>query len=212
MCYFLAGDLLAAHHCSPQTCPPPPLPGLQGSPGHLARSWSPLAPVQHALVAPALQQEGLGIPWRPVVRARRFHCWGTGSIPGRGTKILRTARPGQKTRKPKTTTKQNKQKKTQEGLIPLSSAPPGALGRPRPVVPLRPLGSLCLWVRGRPGSPLGPFPVQVSWPCLGPSCGAQQRALCTAPTGPCGGSPDSPLLACDMCHLLAVQTCQPADD
>ena len=28
-------------------------------------------------------------PGSPVVRVRRFHCWGSGLIPGRGTKTLK---------------------------------------------------------------------------------------------------------------------------
>ena len=35
-------------------------------------------------------------PGGPVVRTRRSHCWGPGSISGPGTKTLQASRPGQK--------------------------------------------------------------------------------------------------------------------
>ena len=38
-------------------------------------------------------------PGSPVVRIQCFHCWGPGSIPGQGTKILQAAQLGQKTNK-----------------------------------------------------------------------------------------------------------------
>ena len=46
-------------------------------------------------------------PGGPVVRSRRFHCGGLGSIPGRGTKILQAVWYGQK---------QKQKQKTQEKL------------------------------------------------------------------------------------------------
>ena len=38
-------------------------------------------------------------PGGPVVRTRRFHCQGSGSIPGQGTKIPQAARPKKKKKK-----------------------------------------------------------------------------------------------------------------
>ena len=40
----------------------------------------------------------LGIPWNPVVKTPCFHCRGTGSIPGWGTKILCAAQHDQNTK------------------------------------------------------------------------------------------------------------------
>ena len=47
----------------------------------------------------------------PVVRTPRFHCRGTGSIPGPGTKIPYAARRGQNNNKTKKTPKQKQQQK-----------------------------------------------------------------------------------------------------
>ena len=38
-------------------------------------------------------------PGGPVVRARRFHCQGPGSVPGQGNMILQASRHGQKKKK-----------------------------------------------------------------------------------------------------------------
>ena len=40
-------------------------------------------------------------PGGPVVRARRFHCQGPGSVPGQGNMILQASRHGQKKKKRK---------------------------------------------------------------------------------------------------------------
>ena len=46
-----------------------------------------------------------------VVRTRCFLCWGSGLIPGQGTKILQAARCGQKNKNKQTNKKNNKEKK-----------------------------------------------------------------------------------------------------
>jgi len=46
-------------------------------------------------------------PGGPVARTRHFHCYGLGSVPGVGTKILQASRCGQK-----------QKKKKKEGLLP----------------------------------------------------------------------------------------------
>ena len=46
-----------------------------------------------------------GFPGSPVVRTRRFHCHGPGSIPGQGTKITQAAQHSQRKKEEKKQTK-----------------------------------------------------------------------------------------------------------
>ena len=54
------------------------------------------------VITTRLRDRALGeFPGSPMVRTRRFHCRGPGSIPGQGTEILQAARRSKKKRKEK---------------------------------------------------------------------------------------------------------------